>query len=53
MKSNPTTSPDTVQDIFKDEEIKVILAIKLGEPLNDVRAIHQQPQPLAFAYAVK
>ncbi|KAG3240966.1 hypothetical protein PI124_g14154 [Phytophthora idaei] len=48
MESNATTSGDTVRDIFGDEEIKVVLTIKLGEPLNDVRAVHTQPHSLSL-----
>ncbi|KAG3076353.1 hypothetical protein PI124_g18061 [Phytophthora idaei] len=48
MESNATTSGDTVRDIFGDEEIKVVLTIKLGEPLNDVRAVHKQPHSLSL-----
>ncbi|KAL3662540.1 hypothetical protein V7S43_012395 [Phytophthora oleae] len=33
----------TVESIFGEEELKVVLTIKLGEPLNDVRAVHKQP----------
>ncbi|KAG3054899.1 hypothetical protein PI125_g25794 [Phytophthora idaei] len=29
-------------------EIKVVLTIKLGEPLNDVRAVHTQPHSLSL-----
>ncbi|KAG6945563.1 hypothetical protein JG687_00017217 [Phytophthora cactorum] len=52
MESNATTSGDTVRDIFGDEEIKVVLTIKLGEPLNDVRAVHKQPHSLSLRSTV-
>ncbi|KAF4137039.1 hypothetical protein GN958_ATG13760 [Phytophthora infestans] len=51
MESNATTNGDTVQDIFGDEEIQVVLTIKLGEPLNDVRAVHKQPHSLSLRSA--
>lgn len=41
MDFSATTSGDTAQAIFGEEEIKITLTIKFGEPLNDVRGSSQ------------
>jgi hypothetical protein len=38
----------TVESIFVNEELKITLTIKLGEPLSDVRAVHKQPHNVSL-----
>ncbi|OWZ19995.1 hypothetical protein PHMEG_0005657 [Phytophthora megakarya] len=39
----------TMESILGDENLKITLTIKLGEPLNDVRAVYKQPHVVCLA----